>query len=44
MGYPLLEFIKVRDPERQVIQSNSAFIKRTGFRGPVVSHDCYGDT
>ena len=44
LGHPPLQFVPIRDPEREVFEADAAFIKRTHLSSPVVSHDRYGDT
>jgi hypothetical protein len=39
MHNPSLQFVSIRNPERQVIKADAPFVERAGLRGPVVSHD-----
>src|ERR1700758_1665743 len=44
MSHPLLQFVPIRDPEREVVKADAAFIKRTHLGGSVVGHHRYEGT
>jgi hypothetical protein len=41
---PSLQFVSVRDSERQVVETHALFIERIGSRRAVMGHHCHPDT
>src|SRR5690242_588635 len=41
--YPLLQFVFVRDPERQMVQPHALLIESVRRRSSIVTHNCHAD-